>query len=365
MKYFIVALVPILMLCDYYLTILGFILYKRHYSRHFKFEEYELNPLFQSSIKKHKWFNLRHMASVALVTICAVFMVSGAKSIANGVEGFFFGWILVTFSAIIGKHLTNILLFLHALKHPDEISGEIYLNYRFQLRVSQYSIVGILCPFIVLLLFNQTSFIWGGVAGLIFLWLIHSCWLDKYNRKTRREGDICGKGKPAIISRFIKIFFIILGWLIVIVVLSLAMIDVLYDRHKALIILSVFGGIVIAIIAVIFFVPRGFRVITVLAFSFIISTGTLLYEELAPTYDDLKAQGKILVDEIEQYHAQNNRYPYSLDKADIILPNTRYGRWVYEAENDGGEFYLHVGDYNLDFFELWWYSTDDKWHLDE
>lgn len=47
MKHPEVLILPVLMIADYYLTILGSILYSQGYGKHIRFEHYELNPVWQ------------------------------------------------------------------------------------------------------------------------------------------------------------------------------------------------------------------------------------------------------------------------------------------------------------------------------
>jgi hypothetical protein len=56
-----VFLVPVLLLLDYFLTVGGSKLAARKYSQHFKFEHYEMNPLWQKTISQGKWLNPKHL----------------------------------------------------------------------------------------------------------------------------------------------------------------------------------------------------------------------------------------------------------------------------------------------------------------
>ena len=60
--------VPVLMLLDYLLTILGAKASVRVYRRHFVVPNYELNPLWQESVRKQRWLNPRHLAIVCFAT---------------------------------------------------------------------------------------------------------------------------------------------------------------------------------------------------------------------------------------------------------------------------------------------------------
>ena len=189
MKHPIALIIPVLMLCDYYLTIVGSILCRRGYGKHIKAEQYELNPAWQSSINKRKWFSARFFISVALVTLFAVFISEAGDALITGLGDFFVAMLIVLFSALIGRHLSNILIFRYVIKHPEEISGETHLGQKMLLKMSQYHILLALCPFIVVALYVQAPFVLGGLSGLLLLWAIHRTWLSKYKRQLEKQGD--------------------------------------------------------------------------------------------------------------------------------------------------------------------------------
>ena len=51
-----VLVLPLFMLADYYLTLLGE-RQSKEYREHYVLKEYEVNPLWQGDVKKQKWFN--------------------------------------------------------------------------------------------------------------------------------------------------------------------------------------------------------------------------------------------------------------------------------------------------------------------
>lgn len=64
----VILAVPLLMLLDYALTILGARASLQVYRRHFRMPHYELNPMWQKSVAQLRWFNPRHLGLVCLVT---------------------------------------------------------------------------------------------------------------------------------------------------------------------------------------------------------------------------------------------------------------------------------------------------------
>jgi len=100
------------MLADYLLTVIGTIQKEKKYDDHFKSQYYELNPLWQKQISQRKWFNPRHiLLTVSFSAVIAYLIEFGGLPafLAQGVIGCLF----ILYGLIIGRHLSNILVFLH------------------------------------------------------------------------------------------------------------------------------------------------------------------------------------------------------------------------------------------------------------
>lgn len=186
MKHPVVLIIPVLMLCDYYLTIIGGILHERGYGRHIKIEQYVLNPIWQSNAKKPKWFNVRHLILFIPMSLFLIY-ASEAINVPSSIEMFIFGLLVMHFSAIIGRHFSNILIFRHAIKHPEEISGQTQLSHKMVSKISQYQILLALCPFAAIALFVQTPFVLGGFCGILNYFVLHSIWLGMYKRRLKKH----------------------------------------------------------------------------------------------------------------------------------------------------------------------------------
>lgn len=76
MAYPQVLLVPLMLLADYYLTVLGAAQRQKVYAQHFRTQHYELNPLWQRSNARLQRFNPRHILLVLLVS-AALALVAG------------------------------------------------------------------------------------------------------------------------------------------------------------------------------------------------------------------------------------------------------------------------------------------------
>jgi hypothetical protein len=78
----------------------------------------------------------------------------------------------------------------------------------------------------------------------------------------------------------------------------------------------------------------------------------------SPDWDRLEAQGNEIVRAVEAYDSAHSEYPSSLDAAGAHPSKTRWGDWTYYRS--GKVFYLSVGDYGHDGFQLY-YSPDVGW----
>jgi type II secretory pathway pseudopilin PulG len=95
----------------------------------------------------------------------------------------------------------------------------------------------------------------------------------------------------------------------------------------------------------------------------VLLTGLVAYcVARSPNYSALKAQGNMLVQQIDAYRAAHGEYPRSLEDAHIENPLTFFGYWHYER-TAGNSFWLSVGDYGRDGFTLR-YIPDRGWNLD-
>jgi hypothetical protein len=100
MRYPEVLLAHLLMVSDYYLTLLGAYLAEHSYRRRFKIAHYELNPLWQNAIVGRRWINLRHLTGVVLVGGILVLLTDVLDAVQRNSVGFrssvnvFIAWVI-------------------------------------------------------------------------------------------------------------------------------------------------------------------------------------------------------------------------------------------------------------------------------
>ena len=166
--------VPILMLADYALTILGAKTSAAVYRKHFTMPSYELNPLWRKSVDQIRWFNPRHIALVALVTVLLI-LVDQASALPDTFE-LVLGMLFGTFGSVCGGHLTNLLLFRYLNRHPNEISGQVHLSLKLMLKISQFTYIGLIPVFTIVVALVPNHYTVGVLLGILALVFAHFMW---------------------------------------------------------------------------------------------------------------------------------------------------------------------------------------------
>ncbi|MGC8771715.1 MAG: hypothetical protein ACP5Q5_10750 [Brevinematia bacterium] len=177
---YLIYFMPLLFLADYYLTIFGNILSQKKYKMHFIFENYELNPFWKKDVNKIKWFNIKHLLIVIIITFL-VYLVYNLES-KKTIFLFCCGAIYITYGSIIGGHISNILIFKYLINNPDEIKGKIIFSYKFLYRLSQFQHIIFLIPLTIIAIVVNNVFVYGGIVGMIATILAHNIWLAKSNK---------------------------------------------------------------------------------------------------------------------------------------------------------------------------------------
>ena len=185
MKHPEIFLFPVFSLADYFLTLAGTVLEDKKFGNHFKTEHYELNPVWQSVVAEKKWFNPKHLLLTIIEIIAIVFIIEFSdmpETLVDVVLGFF----LVGYGILIGRHLNNILTFLHVLRKPGDISGQVSITHVLSLSMSMYKQVVVLLPLVLILLFAPSPFMVGATLACVAQMLIHVLWIFIYRRKQMR-----------------------------------------------------------------------------------------------------------------------------------------------------------------------------------
>jgi hypothetical protein len=179
-----VLFAPLLMVFDYYLTLLGAYLAERSYRRHFKTAHYELNPFWQNAIVRRQWINLRHLAGVVLAGSLLV-LLTDVLELDDVVSNPLLGFVLTCYALVLGRHLSNILTFVHLARSPDDVTDEIHLSHNFVLSLSIYQLLLAGIPIGFITIFSPSDFVFGALAAIVALALVSTLLLAR----TRKTGS--------------------------------------------------------------------------------------------------------------------------------------------------------------------------------
>jgi hypothetical protein len=182
MKYPEAFLLPIMMFLDYFLTVLGAVWREKKYTQYFKIQHYELNPMWQRQIAGKQWFNLRHIALTSVLSGALICLLEFGH-VPHGFAGGLLGSVLVLYGMILGRHLSNLLVFSYLVKNPDEISGEMIMSQRFVLFLSLYQSLMVMVPMALIAVFSQSDFVWGGIVGILIFQIIQLRWIQREKDK--------------------------------------------------------------------------------------------------------------------------------------------------------------------------------------
>ena len=174
-------LLPLLMLADYYLTVAGAAARERGYARHFKLEQYELNPTWQKDIARLRWFNPKHLLLTLLLSGAVIAMLESGV-VPKPIASMALGALLGVFAAIVGRHINNLLLFQRLAAQPGDVTGEVTLTQGFALSTSLYQTVMMFVPIALLAALTLHPLIIGAGMGFASLGAAHLMWMKRHSR---------------------------------------------------------------------------------------------------------------------------------------------------------------------------------------
>ena len=184
MNYPELFLIPLFMLVDYYMTVLAEILRSKEYAQHYKIGSYELNPSLQSDVKNRKWFSSKFYLNA---TIIPAIIIISLENIGESIYvELILGFVLISRGMLIGRHLSNSLLFRYLNRNPQQLSGEVTIGqeYLYISSMIQYLVVWV--PLVIIALFSPSTFLIGGIIGATQIIGLHALWLRKL-RKANSE----------------------------------------------------------------------------------------------------------------------------------------------------------------------------------
>src|SRR5258706_9360328 len=180
MRIIAVVSIPVLMLSDYFFTLLGKKLRDNVYVQHISSEQYELNPAWQKDVNKLKLFNYKHLLLVILVTGYFYF---ASKLLSDSWFDLLFGALFTVYVYIIMRHTNNIFIYKLANKNPASLSGKAVMGHLFTLKISQFQIFTTAIFMILLWPWTGAWFIFGGACGLLLLTVTQLNWFSAFKKK--------------------------------------------------------------------------------------------------------------------------------------------------------------------------------------
>ena len=163
------------MFADYFLTLAGVVQREKKYGGHFKIEHYELNPIWQKGVAQRKWFNAKHILLTGVVTLLLILLVKFGETAESFVEGVL-GCLLVLFGMLLGRHLSNLMIFRHVIRKPGEISGQVTMTHALLLSISLYQYFVVFVPIVLIAFFAPSPFVTGALFAVVLLLTAHLKW---------------------------------------------------------------------------------------------------------------------------------------------------------------------------------------------
>lgn len=106
-----------------------------------------------------------------------------AHLISLWIEDWFLGALIMAFSMIVSRHLTNVLMFRFVRRNPSLISGESEMKHVLVLKLSQYQFLAVLVPMTIIVVLIPHPFLVGCITGLLLLIFLHGFWI-RINRRS-------------------------------------------------------------------------------------------------------------------------------------------------------------------------------------
>jgi hypothetical protein len=177
-------IIPVLMFADYFLTLAGAVLKDKKYADHFKAEHYEMNPVWQKEVEQKKWFNPRHIMLTILISSLLILLVEYGEVDESFTQGML-GCLASIYGMVIGRHLSNLLIFSYINRKPDEIHGEVTMAHTLLLMLSLYQYIVVLVPVLLIAIFSPSPFVTGVLVGVILLQVLHFKWIWMYQKQMK------------------------------------------------------------------------------------------------------------------------------------------------------------------------------------
>lgn len=186
--YLAMTVVVGLMLWDYRQTVKNYDLYTQVLEKHFRREQFELNPIFQHAISERRYHPF-HFFGMVVVAGLLYFMHWAAQTGWGNttIESYYFyqGLILAPFLIIHFRHLSIGATVKILKSDPTALEGSLQESYRFSLRNAGAQAAIFFWLFLFLQLANPSEFMAGITCGTLILVFATKIWLWRAKRPSR------------------------------------------------------------------------------------------------------------------------------------------------------------------------------------
>jgi hypothetical protein len=93
------------------------------------------------------------------------------------------GFVLTCYGLVLGRHLSNVMTFVHLARCPADVTGEIHLSHNLVLSLSIYQLLVAGFPIGFIAIFSPSDFVFGALAAVVALAFVNTLWLARA-RKT-------------------------------------------------------------------------------------------------------------------------------------------------------------------------------------
>lgn len=166
-----ILVILILSVLDYYLTVFGSNLYKKSFADSVEYKS--ARELSSEQGKKRSLLGSGFLwLKLLLILVILIIWLQAKTTQSLTVEKLYFfilGFTFFNFLIIDLRHLQSIFIFSYAAKNSEEISGKISYHRSFSLMQSAFQLV---LPFVLILVifaFHPSFFLFGGILAPFFL----------------------------------------------------------------------------------------------------------------------------------------------------------------------------------------------------
>lgn len=188
MQYSEIFIIPVLMICDYYLTLMSNKLRFDGYSNYFDVKNYELNPVWVKDINKHRIVNLKHLSLVFFATLFLFYMYKTENN--TNYYKFLYGAILTNFILVNSRHIANILLFKYIKNNPTALNGKVTLSERYVYTLSAIQYFSVAITILPLAVLTRSFYVFGAFVGCLFITFVQVFWYRKKKNKEEKLANI-------------------------------------------------------------------------------------------------------------------------------------------------------------------------------